>query len=113
MIKHIIDILQKKTTLRKRRSKHWRKLRKKHLQKNPYCYLCGNKKHLEVHHINPFHLRPDLELEPTNLITLCDKKSKVYIGSCHRVIGHKGSWRRKNDNLYADIYAVQKIFNKR
>ncbi len=63
------------------RHKSWPAVRQKHLDKQPCCAACGSCLKPEVHHIVPVHLDPDLELEPSNLITLCDKY-------CHFVFGH-------------------------
>ena len=42
----------------------------------------------------PFHLDPALELDPTNLITLCmDEKE------CHLHIGHGGSFKQYNPEV--------------
>jgi len=71
------------------RSGEWPKVRKQHLKSEPNCQWCGTKWALEVHHINPFHLRPELELDPTNLITLCEKPTK----HCHIKRGHGGNWK--------------------
>jgi 5-methylcytosine-specific restriction protein A len=46
--------------------------------------VCGSRKNLEVHHKRPFHLFPKRELDPTNLITLCEGKG----GGCHLHFGH-------------------------
>lgn len=70
------------------RSPKWGEVRKEHLKKQPYCQACGTTKKLEVHHIEPFHVNPAKELDPSNLITLCDKY-------CHYAIGHlmdNNSW---------------------
>jgi len=53
------------------RSKGWRKTRNKHIKKHPYCAICGREKGLEAHHRKPFKDFPELELDPTNLVTLC------------------------------------------
>ncbi|HZZ77186.1 MAG TPA: hypothetical protein VFE62_01625 [Gemmataceae bacterium] len=71
-----------------KRSGHWPHVRASHLAANPTCAACGGKDALEVHHCKPFHLHPDLELDPTNLITLCEKPGH----DCHYVFGHAGNW---------------------
>jgi len=53
-----------------------------------------------VHHVVPFHLAPDLELEPGNLLTLCE--SKKYGINCHQLIGHLGNYRRWNPSVRED-----------
>ena len=80
-----------KTADKKGRSSQWAKIRKEHLLKNPKCEWCEGTKKLEVHHIKPFHLHPELELDPNNLITLCETKTE-----CHLLHGHLGSWQKEN-----------------
>jgi len=84
-----------------KRSSRWGKTRKAHLKENPTCALCGGTKKLEVHHIQPFHTHPELELEASNLITLCeDKGDGVY---CHLFFGHLGSYKCVNPTIREDI----------
>ena len=90
-----------------KRSKEWNKVRKQHLIDNPICAACGETKKLEVHHINPFHLYPELELDPDNLITLCETASKGII--CHLNIGHNGNYKEINNNVLED---AQNIFER-
>lgn len=78
-----------------KRSPKWRKVRREHLKKHPRCAISGKKKGREVHHVQPFYLRPDLELDPTNLITL----NKKY----HLIFGHLGNYKRVNYQLRRDI----------
>jgi hypothetical protein len=70
---------------------------------NPSCEACGSKKKLEVHHLIPFHLAPDLELDPSNLMTLCDGGGKYGMKSCHLFFGHGGAWQRFNPVCKMDI----------
>jgi len=76
------------------RSSGWSSCRKKHITKNNFCAVCGTKKSLQVHHIVPFHLRPDLELEESNLITLCLKD--------HFLFGHLRDWKSWNSAVDVD-----------
>lgn len=41
--------------------------------------------------IHPFHLHPELELDPTNFITLCENGDKNI--NCHLIFGHFGSFK--------------------
>jgi len=67
---------------------------------------CGACKKLEVHHIVPVHLNPDLELDPENLITLCDKY-------CHFIFGHLMDYKSWNVDVVNDSAEyLQKIKNK-
>jgi 5-methylcytosine-specific restriction endonuclease McrA len=60
----------------------------------PECEICNRKKGLEAHHIVPFHIAPDLELKPNNLMALCRR--------CHLFVGHLGGWQRFNINVETD-----------
>ena len=82
----------------KKRSSQWSAVRKEHLRLNPVCYCCGSKSKLQVHHISPFHLTPELELEPSNLITLCVNKTL----NCHLILGHRKSFKKENPNVIQD-----------
>jgi hypothetical protein len=77
------------------RSPKWKSVRKDHLETQPYCQACGSKKDLEVHHIEPFHLNPDRELDPHNLITLCSR-------SCHLTFGHLMDYKSWNTDVVKD-----------
>lgn len=86
------------------RSPKWRKVRAEHIKNYPECAACGRKDGLEVHHIVPYHINPDLELEPSNLITLCGKY-------CHFIFGHYMDWKSWNENVVRDstLYYACKI----
>lgn len=80
------------------RSPEWITTRKKHLESHPSCAACGKTKMigLQVHHKKPFHLHPELELEPSNLMTLCDDPQ------CHLLIGHLDNFKSYNPNAEDD-----------
>jgi 5-methylcytosine-specific restriction endonuclease McrA len=82
-IHHAICLLQG-------RSGKWPRVRKQHLKEHSACAVCGGKKDVEVHHVRPFHKSPKLELDPANLITLCNHLR------CHLLIGHLGCFRSWN-----------------
>ena len=105
-VKQIKDRLQGKAPKGARRSSKWRKVRKAYLADHPRCELCETRGKAEVHHKIPFHLAPDLELDPDNLITLCENK-KFGI-NCHLLVGHLGNYRRTNTVVDADV-AVWRI----
>jgi len=77
------------------RSPKWPAVRKEHIKKQPCCMACGSCKKPEVHHIVPVHLDPSKELDPSNLITLCDKY-------CHFIFGHFMNYRSWNVNVVKD-----------
>ncbi len=92
------DKLQKRVPKGHKRSSKWRKVRKKHIKVYNECIVCGSKKVLEVHHVEPFHINPARELDPTNLITLCDKRNM----GCHFVFAHLKSWQSHNITILSD-----------
>ncbi|KVV12424.1 hypothetical protein [Burkholderia ubonensis] len=98
IIKHLIDAAKGKHPLSVKRSPHWPAVRRRHLELHPTCEVCGGKTHLQVHHRRPFHLHPDLELEPTNLITLCEAPGH----NCHLVFGHLLNFRSFNPDVGTD-----------
>lgn len=77
------------------RSPKWPAVEHKHLKEQPFCKYCGHILNLQVHHIKPFHLYPELELDDNNLITLCMEPSL----RCHLIQGHLGSWFKYNPNI--------------
>jgi len=79
-----------------RRASGWPKFRKAFISNHPECLICGREKKVEAHHIVPFHLAPDLELDPENLLALCRR--------CHLFVGHLGAWERFNPSARADSY---------
>lgn len=100
VLKILKDRLQGKAPKGARRSPKWKKVRAKHLEENPRCVVCGSKKKLEVHHIIPFSWAPDKELEPDNLLTLCENGKYGLV--CHLAVGHLGNYRKINLMCCAD-----------
>lgn len=100
LIRHIRDRIAGKIPQGSKRSGHWHKVREEHLEKNPKCAVCGGTKYLEVHHKLPFHLDPNLELDPANLITLCESKNNGI--NCHLGVGHLGSFKSFNKSVDED-----------
>jgi 5-methylcytosine-specific restriction endonuclease McrA len=88
------------------RDPQWDGVRKQHLKKENLCQACLTKDNLEVHHIIPFHLRPDLELDPANLITLCAQK-------CHLLFGHLMNYKSYNSNVIEDCKKMQENIKNR
>ncbi len=77
------------------RSGSWARVRLEHLEREPACIACGRRKDLVVHHIEPYHLRPELELDPQNLATLCGDP-------CHIVHGHFMNFKNINPAVRSD-----------
>jgi 5-methylcytosine-specific restriction protein A len=100
IIKHLIDAAKGKHPLNAARSGHWPTVRKHHLEANPCCEVCGGTAKLEVHHIRPFHLHPALELDPDNLVTLCEANKDGV--NCHLLFGHLGNFKSFNVDVLTD-----------
>lgn len=101
MITKLKDLIQGKVSLADpARSSKWGGVRMIHLKDHPCCVVCEETKSLNVHHIQPFHLHPELELEPTNLVTLCESGKKGL--NCHLLIGHLGNFRNINPDSVTD-----------
>ena len=87
------------------RSPRWPAVRGAHLKRNPTCAACGTRDKLEVHHIHPFHIYPELELVGSNLLTLCETG-----GNCHLMIGHLKNFKSYNIAVRKDAEVLlQKI----
>jgi 5-methylcytosine-specific restriction endonuclease McrA len=82
------------------RSPEWPRVEREHLMREPTCAACGHRgPGLQVHHIKPFHLHPNLELDPNNLITLCEVKGRDH----HLLLGHLDEWESYNVNVKRDV----------
>lgn len=92
-----------------KRSTKWPALRRKYLSQHPNCEFCGNDKSLDVHHIIPVHVSRELELEPSNLMTLCEGDNITHI--CHFVFGHLYNWMHYNKDIRQDQPEWNKKFN--
>ena len=80
------------------RSAGWRAVERGWLSSHNTCAACGGTENLNVHHKLPFHLHPELELDPANLITLCMVKGR----HCHIRIGHGDLFRNYNPDVVPD-----------
>jgi hypothetical protein len=88
------------------RSPGWEKVRKTHLKDFPACAACGKvDKGNEVHHVIPFNLEPSKELDPANLLTLCERH--------HLVFGHFDNFANYNRNVVysAHLHSIDKSSN--
>lgn len=88
------------------RSSKWSKIRKEHLDNYPNCAACGKSIKVEVHHIEPVHINPNKELDPNNLVTLCDSP-------CHIVFGHFMDYKSWNPSVIKDCMVYYKKYNNR
>jgi|ERR1017187_3108547 5-methylcytosine-specific restriction endonuclease McrA len=97
LLKHGINLARhvvRDVGLDTKRSGKWPTVEKHFLEEHGECAACGSKTRLNVHHLKPFHLFPWLELDPTNLITLC-----MSMNECHLRIGHAGAFHRFTDGV--------------
>ncbi len=70
----------------------WQRCRKAFLKKvGKQCVACSSKKSVQVHHVLPRHIRPDLAVDMTNLIALCK--------DCHFHCGHMNNYHNYNKNI--------------
>lgn len=104
-LKHVFNVANSlvrehivKTSLR---SYQWPEVRKIHLKNNPSCAACGGSVRVQVHHKIPFHTHPELELDPTNLITLCMGERE-----CHLWCGHLEDWHKFNLEVEPDSQEI-------
>jgi hypothetical protein len=88
----IMELFEQKLPYFGPRSPKWSKVRTEWLKIHPMCMICDGREFLQVHHKKPFHLHPELELNPGNLITLCERPSR----NCHFVWGHLYNWSHYN-----------------
>jgi len=96
LIEVVGDRIVGKVPWNKRRSPKWGSVRAAYLKEHPVCEVTGTAKALEVHHIKPFHLHPELELEPSNLMTLTRKYNTHYL------MGHLLNWKSWNAKVSED-----------
>lgn len=104
-VKHVVAVahgILHEAVKRIRRSPKWRGVEKAHLKREPRCRACNGINHVAVHHIQPFHLHPELELDEKNLITLCMGRYE-----CHLRVGHGGSFRCYNPNVVTDAISAK------
>ena len=91
------------------RSPHWHIVEKGYILNNPLCACCKNMKYkVQVHHIFPFHYvvalgRPDLELDPRNLISLCESEKGFPADNHHLLIGHLDDFKSSNIHVTTDV----------
>lgn len=92
------------------RSPKWDKVRDQFLL-GKTCSVCGRVKNLNAHHKKPFHKFPELELDSSNLIALCETGPGST--NCHCLVGHCGDWKAYNPNVDEDAVALRTILGHR
>ncbi|WP_097082392.1 HNH endonuclease [Rhodobacter sp. JA431] len=86
-------------------TRRWQVLRQQILERDGWaCRCCGERRRLEVDHIQPVRLRPDLAFDPRNLQALCPRchtrKTRIECG--HKP---KSPARKAWDAAVADLAA--------
>jgi 5-methylcytosine-specific restriction endonuclease McrA len=104
-VEWVKDAVRTRSITHSLRSPHWPAVRDQWLKDHPWCAACGKLEEVQVHHKQPFHLHPELELDPSNFISLCESKPN---GNHHLEIGHLGNWKGVNPNVEADALAKLK-----
>ena len=95
-MKNIFSQISKRISeLGTKRSPKWERARRIHLATEGWCRYCGSVNDLQVHHMVPFHDDPSRELDPSNLITLCETSGVEH----HLIIGHFRNWKNFNPNV--------------
>lgn len=106
-----LEIERAKVPTGTKRSDEWPKSRAEHLALFPNCAVCGGTEKLEVHHIKPFHLHPEEELDQNNFVTLCEANKDGF--DCHLGFGHLGCFKSFNVDVINDAaYWNAKIKNR-
>jgi hypothetical protein len=89
-----------RATFNLKRSSDWSDVQKTFKAAHPKCAACGATEPVNVHHMFPFHFvvlcgRPDLELDPRNLITLCTEPRFEH----HLLLGHLDDFESYNPDV--------------
>lgn len=92
------------------RSGRWPSFRRSFLKTNHKCEVCGGTTKLNVHHIVPFYIDQSKELDPENMITLCEGSRGL---NCHFWIGHNGNWKAWNENVRENAKSFGKMLSER
>lgn len=100
LLQRVLDIAKGKIPVGMARSPQWDKASHDYLKTHDSCACCGSKTKLQVHHIQPFHLHPERELDPTNWIVLCE--SGLFGINCHLGFGHLGNFKSFNVDVIKD-----------
>lgn len=91
-----------------KRSRKWPKTARAHKKAFPTCEYCQGRKQLQTHHISDYSTSPELELEWSNLMTLCMKNK------CHFIEAHLQNWKSINPDIRDDCARHRvKVDNRR
>lgn len=87
-----------------KRDPGWGALRREIIAEFKQCAACGSKKELEAHHVVPFHLAPEREMDKRNLIVLCRDD--------HYTFGHFKNWKRWNPDVRRDVVVYRNALER-
>lgn len=109
MLARFLKLFQKpaEPALGAARSGSWPRVRAEHLEREPECRVCGTTSGLAVHHRVPVHIDPSRELDPMNLITLCNENG------CHYLVGHGRDWKAYNPSVDPDCAKMRGMIARR
>ena len=92
------------------RSDKWPEVRAEFMKTHKTCAACGSDKDIQIHHIQAFHTHPELELDPSNFMPLCEGGSEK---NCHRMFGHLDNWQSINETSREDAMIMLKKIQER
>lgn len=87
-------------------TRRWQVLRHRILERDDWkCRCCGDRRRLEIDHIKPVKLAPELAFDPANLQALCGpchtRKTRLEVG--HKPLDPKRqAWREAVADLAAE-----------
>jgi len=93
LIERLFDRIQGKAPKGAKRHPDWSKFRKAYISEFPNCFICKRKAD-QLHHLIPFHLAPDMELDIENVMQMCRR--------CHLFVGHLNNFRSINPTCESD-----------
>lgn len=90
------------------RSPQWPTVRRKFLE-GKVCAACGGTEQLEAHHLVPFSVDRNRELNPENLLALCEHPARL----CHFRVGHRYRWASYSRHATEDAELDRKRLEER
>ena len=87
------------------RSPKWESFKRDYERLHPKeCAICGSTSKCQLHHKLPYHLHLELELDPQNVLWLCEAS-----GNHHLWFGHLGNFQSFNSEIEVDA----KVWNSK
>ena len=88
------------------RSDKWPAVERAFRYLHPSCAACDSLD-VQIHHVRPFHYcilagRHDLELDPRNLISLCESEKGLTAQNHHLLLGHLDDFQSYNPSVRLD-----------